>query len=165
MSRNAFNNRERERLLTEFVPSFGDKTQSQTPTSSPPPPAGEVVDVGSAVRLVRDRLGEQAANAIEVMEAEVDRAVAGRWDCFAAAVKAVERSTKTIRNVRTYLITTTRQFAATGIPPDPVAIQKSPAESGAPPPFNGRHKVPLGERIKRAEAAEARRRAEEGASP
>lgn len=159
--------RERESAPTELVASIHSESQPQAPPAAPPPPpagGGAVGDVAGAVRLVREVLGREAANAIEVQDAEVDRAVNGRWDCFAAAVRAAARSTRTIKNVRTYLIATTRQFAATGIPPDPVALEKQ-ADPAAAVPFNGRHKVPLPERIRRAEAAEARRRAEEGASP
>lgn len=91
-------------------------------------PPGTPTDVWQAVDLVRRELGDRAANAVEVLAEVVDRDVGGRWDCFAAAVRAARRSaeTKPIRDVRVYLIRLTKQFVHDGIPPEPVEVKPPP---------------------------------------
>ena len=150
---------DREKPPTESS-GFCAALQSLNPPSSasPQPPAetttttGDVPgDIWQAVDLVRRELGDRAAQAVEVMFEVVDRDVAGRWDCFAAAVRAARRAatTKPIRDVRVYLIRLTKQFIHDGIPPEPVEVAVSPPARADPAALS------LDERKRRAREAMA----------
>lgn len=137
-------NKEREKPPTEASASLASLKKQNPPTSAPPNPpagdaaadAGKVVDVESAVAYTRAVLGDAAARVVEMADHEFHRHLDGRWDCFEAAVRSALQTTRPIRDVRKYLLSTARQFAHDGIPPEPVAMTPRPRSSArADPPL------------------------------
>lgn len=76
----------------------------------------------ATVALAQQLFGEEQAATVTQMGCDIERSLGGRWDCYRAAMTRAKKSSKTIDNLHAYCIRTGGQFAATGIPPEPVAF-------------------------------------------
>lgn len=88
----------------------------------------------ATVDLARQIVGDEFAATVIQMGCDIERSLGGRWDCYRAAMSRASKPGKNgIRDMHAYCIRVGGQYAATGIPPEPVAFKPTPSAGKAQP--------------------------------
>lgn len=116
----------------EDCPDHPDDGPILSEKSSVIPMAPRDDRIESAIAAARVEFGDEIANRMDLLSTDIDSSLGGRWDCYLAAVRKVKRMTRPISDLHSYALRVAQQYAATGIPPEPIAHVPSGSNGHVP---------------------------------